>query len=82
MIVREVAAKSLACGEGSVRSAGSSLATGAASGSDSISPVEDTRVIVETNMLVHLEDRFGHHRVSVPYQGETEVRNKSGFPFP
>lgn len=82
MIVREVAEKSLACGEGSVRSAGSSLATGAASGSDSISPVEDTRVIVETNMLVHLEDRFGHHRVSVPYQGETEVRNKSGFPFP
>lgn len=80
MIVPEVAAKSLACGKGSVRSAGSSPATGATSGSDSISPVEDTRVILETNTPVHLEDRFGHHMVSVPYQGETEVRNKSGFP--
>ena len=78
--MREVAEKSLACGEGSVKSAGSSPATGAASGSDSICPLEDARVILKTNTLVHLEDHFGHHRVSIPYRGVREVRNKSGFP--
>lgn len=48
MIVREVAEKSLACGEDSVMSAGSSPATGDVSGSDSISPVQGARVILKT----------------------------------
>ena len=32
------------------------------------------------NTPVHVEDHFGHRKVSIPHQGETEGRNKSGFP--